>query len=272
MKTPLPSGNPQLPDTINNQDTHPLADFLWLAAGLLGTLVLLMLVLAVAAHWLGPKLPYQWERQWLSGDTPVSSEAMATADEGQQALQQLLDKLLQQEAEPLPVSVHWLPDEALPNAFATLGGHIFITRGLVQQVSSENALAMVLAHEYAHIEQRHPAILLLEQLSFMVLATLMGNDVAGTLGQHTGMLTIMAFSRDMERDADARALQLLQQHYGHTGGASEFFDNMLQQRDEPGWSAMFQTHPLTAERIERIAATQPGSGALTPLPAVFKAR
>ena len=162
------------------------------------------------------------------------------------------------------MSVHWLPDEALPNAFATLGGHIFITqKGLVQQVSSENALAMVLAHEYAHIEQRHPAILLLEQLSFMVLATLMGSDVTGTLGQHTGMLTIMAFSRDMERDADARALQLLQQHYGHTGGASEFLRKCCRSAMKGGLGAMFQTHPLTAERIERIAATQPGSGALT---------
>ncbi len=279
MPQPLPSGNPQLPDHINNRDQHPLTDFLLLAAGVLLALVLLVVLLAWSAHWLGPKIPYHWERQWFAGDGDASlfsDAANPAADEStdaaQVALQSLLDRILQTQESPLPVTLHWLADESMPNAFATPGGHIFITRGLVDQVSSENALAMVLAHEYAHIEQRHPAILMLEQLSLALVTAVLGNDVAGSIGQHTGLLTLLAFSRDMERDADARALEILQQHYGHTQGATEFFDKMLEQRDEAAWAAVFQTHPLTRERIGRIAATYSGSGALTPLPEVFKAR
>jgi predicted Zn-dependent protease len=41
------------------------------------------------------------------------------------------------------------------NAFATPGGHIFITRALIQAVESEDALAAVIAHEMAHIHLKH---------------------------------------------------------------------------------------------------------------------
>jgi predicted Zn-dependent protease len=43
------------------------------------------------------------------------------------------------------------------NAFATPGGHIFLTRGLVECADSEDALAAVIAHEVAHIQLRHAA-------------------------------------------------------------------------------------------------------------------
>ena len=265
MTAPLPDGNPKLPDHINNSDRHPLQDFLLLAAGLLGMILLLTLLLAWSAHWTGPRLPYEWERQWFAA---TEQQAELTSHPAETALQNLLNELLQHQTDPLPVSVHWL-DEDLPNAFAVISGHIFVTRGLIRQVSSENALAMVLAHEYAHIELRHPVILLLEQLSLTTLATVIGGDAAAAIGQHTGLLTVLAFSRDMERAADLRALEMLQQHYGHTEGATEFFEHMLAQRDEAQWAAMFQTHPLTRERIKQIEKTAPASGELTPLPAVF---
>jgi len=41
------------------------------------------------------------------------------------------------------------------NAFATSGGHIFVTRGLVDALNSEDAFAAVIAHEIAHIQLRH---------------------------------------------------------------------------------------------------------------------
>ena len=42
------------------------------------------------------------------------------------------------------------------NAYATLGGNIILTRELINSMSSENALSMVLAHEIAHIKHRDP--------------------------------------------------------------------------------------------------------------------
>ena len=46
------------------------------------------------------------------------------------------------------MTVHAVQDPTV-NAFATLGGHVFVFTGLVDSLDSENGLAMVLAHELA---------------------------------------------------------------------------------------------------------------------------
>lgn len=46
-------------------------------------------------------------------------------------------------------------DAASENALSTPGGYIFITRGLLKKLTSEAALAGVLAHEIAHVTERH---------------------------------------------------------------------------------------------------------------------
>lgn len=280
----LPQGNPKLPEQINNRNEHPLKDFLLLAGALLALMFVLTLLLGWSAQWLGTKIPYSWESRWFSSAPeavsgalqPTTQDAHAADTERQQALQQLLDNLLSQQSSPLKVRLHWLADEDTPNAFATLGGHIFVTRGLLTQVSSENALAMVLAHEYAHVEQRHPMTLALEQLAITLLGSVIGGEgAASMIGQHTSLLTLLSFSRDMERSADQRALEILQSHYGHSSGADEFFRNMFAEYDESRWALMFQTHPLTSERLQQIsrsgsAAVPVTTSQLTPLPALLQ--
>ena len=153
-----PLENPILPDHINNKNEHPLKDFLVLAIAVVLLISAATWALASSASWLAPKIPYAWELAWqtTTPDSDAQDTDTVTMDQRntEQALSQLLNKLIGEHA--LPVSVHYLADEATPNAFATLGGHIFITRGLLENVQSENGLAMVLAHEYAHIELRHP--------------------------------------------------------------------------------------------------------------------
>ncbi|WP_221800578.1 M48 family metallopeptidase [Oceanobacter mangrovi] len=274
MGTPLPTGNPKLPDEINNAHQAPVKDFLILAFGLLGTVVLAALLLGWSASWLAPLVPYQWERDWFAASPaaasmPETAVSQTPVDPQSQALQQLMDQLLQTQSQPLPVDVHYLPDIPEPNAFATIGGHIFVTAGLLRSVSSENALAMVLAHEYGHIQMRHPITLALEQATLGLLLSLVGGDPTG-FSQWGAGLTMLSFSRDMERDSDQQALAMLQQHYGHTLGAEEFFEKMLEQHEESRWQAVFQTHPLTSERLAAINAAsayeQQQQQQLTPLP------
>ncbi|GGY54961.1 hypothetical protein GCM10011297_29770 [Bacterioplanes sanyensis] len=249
-----PAENPILPDSINNAHEHPLKDFFILVLGVAAIMALLTWLLAASATWLAPRIPYSWESGWV--DAQQSDDAIEVE------LQQLMSKLLPESA--LPVQVHYLADEAAPNAFATLGGHIFVTQGLLEAVQSENGLAMVLAHEYAHVQLRHPMTLLLEQLSFGVIFGLLGaNDVGSWVGQHSSMLTLLSFNRDMERAADGYALQRLQAVYGHSRGAEEFFRHVLEE-DESHWQQFMQTHPLTSERLAHIES-QPGNGELTPL-------
>lgn len=261
MDAQLPDGNPKLPDSINNTNESPLRDFLLLASALLLLVVMLSAALAFGARWLAPLVPYSWERDWLSHSSLPDSPQ-------EQALNDLMQRLLSRQSEPLPVTLHWLGDEDTPNAFAMIGGHIFVTRGLLENVSSENALAMVLAHEYAHVEQRHPLTLMLEQLSIGTLTSLFGGDAAALISQNSNLLTMLSFSRDMEREADQRALGMLQTYYGHTAGAGEFFEQMMAQHSESRWAQVFATHPLTTDRLQAIEQTS-GTGTPLPLPAVL---
>src|SRR5262249_35417099 len=57
----------------------------------------------------------------------------------------------------LPYRFHYIPDSNLINAFALPGGHVFIARGMLNLMSSEDELASVLGHEVAHIDLRHCA-------------------------------------------------------------------------------------------------------------------
>ena len=287
MNDHLPAGNPKPPEHINNRYGNPFRDLLLLIAGALGIIVLATVLLAWSAAWIGPLIPYEWEVGLLQSgfDTEPESTAFESAEleprqdvtalRSQAAIEAELGRLLTRLTGPdaLSVQIHYLADSDLPNAFATLGGHIFVTRGLLESVESENGLAMVLAHEYAHVELRHPITLMLEQLSIGFALTMIGSDnLAQMVTQNTAMLTALSFSREMERDADELALERLDAHYGHTTGADEFFRSVSERYEHLGadspWQQMFQTHPLTSERIEAIQSTT-RIGILTPLPDVL---
>lgn len=178
------------------------------------------------------------------------------------ALQELGERLLRSQersaarpSEHIQYHFHLLA-ETTPNAWATLGGHIFVTTGLLSVTRSENALAMVLSHEMAHVNHRHP----IQSLSrgalvqFLLLAVSGGQSASAlnsVLGQ-AGLLTMSSFSRDMEREADAAAVQVLLSHYGHLQGADEFFQQMLSEHGDSRWREWTQTHPNLAARIERL--------------------
>ncbi|SEG69102.1 Peptidase family M48 [Bryocella elongata] len=57
----------------------------------------------------------------------------------------------------LPWTFHYIPDPGFGNAFALPGGHVFVGRGLLALMRSEDALAAVLGHEVEHVDLRHCA-------------------------------------------------------------------------------------------------------------------
>jgi predicted Zn-dependent protease len=226
-----------------------------MAAGLLAFIVFISFAIGWSATWLGPMVPYEWEPSIALGQDDLSEDDQ----EIQTYLTKLTERLAGHSEQAFPVNVHWLPDMEVTNAFATSGGHIHVTRGLLDSVTSENGLAMVLAHEYAHIELRHPPVLMLEQAGQTIMYTALGLGDSGTgsLAQNAGVMSFMSFSRDMERAADNRAIELLNQEYGHTNGASELFRSLLAKEEEnslsldhfQGW---WQSHPDILERISNI--------------------
>ena len=252
--------NPRIPEGINaSQDNH-LSEFALLLLGVGSTLVLLVVLLSVFIRVLAPLTPFGWEQR-LAGAVTASIQfdsrpPTAAFDDAEVELKRLSKSLeVHFSDSPVQFEVHLL-DMDMPNAFATLGGQMFVTTGLLRAISSENGLAMVVAHEMAHIHHRHPIQSLsrgvLLQLVLALVTGAQGSDfLSGTLGQ-AGFLTLLSFSRDMEREADATAIEVLLAQYGHLSGAEEFFVAMHERHDDSEWQTLFQTHPGIDERITVI--------------------
>jgi predicted Zn-dependent protease len=155
------------------------------------------------------------------------------------------------------------------NAFALPGGFIGIHTGLIAAAQSESELASVLAHEIAHVTQRHVARMLAQQrrssmlsMATMALALLAARSnpqaAMGSmmLGEHVMRTQFLSFSRDAEREADRLGLEMLRQAGFEPRGMSVFFNRLAQATRvyDSQAPAYLRTHPLTTDRIADIDA------------------
>lgn len=261
--------NPELPEGINASTEHPLKEFFWLLASVLAAGFVLVLVAILLADTLSSHIPFRLEQKFADR-SPVQS---ASSPHLESYLNELAARIVQAEMLPegVTVRVHYL-DTDMVNAFATLGGNIYMCRGLLKQLPHENALAMVLAHEIAHVKNRDPIrgagrVVVLGLALSMISGDLGDTVLDNVLAQQTN-LTLLKFSRDQERLADDEALDALQTLYGHTEGAAALFEAL--QKDNKGELAIefFNSHPLTETRIAkaRNRVTTEGQLNVTPLP------
>jgi predicted Zn-dependent protease len=276
--------NPKIPEGINVSPTNPMIEFASLLAAVVAIGVGLALAAYLLAGWLVPYIPFSVERAILdttnAGDF-VSEELTESQQAVEDYLQLLAQRLLDgtEVPEDFGLQVHYSDSEQM-NAYATLGGHIVINRGLLSAVQSENGLAMVLGHEIGHLLHRDPMLAMgRATVTASALALLGGfsqTSVANTLFSISADSLMLGFSREQERAADMFSLGLLQRYYGHQGGADEFFKRIkATQRDSPASDLIvefFSTHPDLEERIEQLQeASEDSAAALVGLPITFRA-
>lgn len=251
--------NPRLPEGINVARESALAEFLRLLAGLLIVVVLVAATLHFAGGWLARQLPFALERAWV-GERVIAPPALA-AGTGDAPARKYLQRLAGQLAvamelpADMELRVH-LVHEPVPNAFATLGGHILVTDGLYRLMPSENALAMVLAHEIAHVRARDPIAAAGGGAALGLVMLALGADTQALALQFTRLVQL-GYSRQAEARADAAAIAALRRHYGHAGGADALFE-ALAGRDSPQLPALLSTHPADAARRARLADAERG--------------
>ena len=256
--------NPEIPEGINTSKEHPLKDFLILTAGVLGGIVLIALIINLSVEYLAIYIPFSIEQQLLSSaDIDEANEEQESTKKTQQYIDQLTAQLLPHMniPEDMTVNVQYV-DSPVQNAFATIGGHISIYRGLIELLPNENALAMVIAHEIAHIKHRDPIVALGRGVAIgLFLSAITGSSTdryVGSIINDTGTLTVLGFNRKQERHADADALQALAKTYGHVAGADALF-HAFQKLDEQEQKNIvpefFSTHPLSERRINAIYET-----------------
>lgn len=272
--------NPEIPEGINTSKQHPLKDFFILSASILGGIALCLLLLGLFVERLALHIPFSVEQRLIE---KIELEDVVNSDpEAQDYLNKLSAQLLSYIELPtdITVTVNYI-DDATENAFATLGGHISIYRGLIDLLPNENALAMVIAHEIAHIKYRDPVIALgrgvVIGLFLTTLAGLSTDHLINRVVTDTGTLTILGFSREQERRADEIALKALAKHYGHVNGADSLFNAFIKKENRIAkyMPEFFSTHPLSNNRIEeihRLAHTNnwPIEGETTPLPVLLR--
>ena len=266
--------HPEIPEGVNASKTLPIVDFAYMLAGVGLIILLIMLVAQLSAGVMVRHISFQAERELFDRFAP--EDIYEDAEENIQKtryLQSLADELvpLMQLPPGVMVEVHYDPSD-IPNAYATLGGHIVIYQGLIDEVSSENGLAMVLAHEIAHIKNRDPIMSLGRgTVSLIGLAILSGFGDSSSMGALINVVGggfLAKFSRDQESQADQDAVAAVFGKYGTVQGADEFFINMSRKPTDMGL-VFFSTHPNTDERIARIAASSGSDESLVPLPNVL---
>jgi beta-barrel assembly-enhancing protease len=150
------------------------------------------------------------------------------------------------------------------NAFALPGGPIWIHRGVLQAATTEAQVAGVLAHEIAHVAQRHAADHLTKAMianwGLSVLGAVLGNTGgAGSAQMAAGLLAngvFLKFSRDDEREADEVGLQIVRRAGWDARGMVELFETLRkEQRRDPGSvEVFFSSHPSPQDRIARLQA------------------
>lgn len=151
------------------------------------------------------------------------------------------------------------------NAFATSGGHILISRGLIECAESEDALAAVLAHEIAHIQLQHSlsaiktsritdaitkttfaAATILTEGEFNEFTDVFGDAVDEIIAQ----MVDNGYSKSQEYEADEKALEIM----AAAGYSPEAMNEMLTVLEEKsdaktGWG---KTHPTPKNRMDNL--------------------
>jgi predicted Zn-dependent protease len=150
------------------------------------------------------------------------------------------------------------------NAFSLPGGPVWINRGVLHAAGNESQVAGVLAHEIAHIAQRHAADqlekTLLARWSLGMLGAMLGNVGGAGTAQAAGAMmangVFLKFSRDDEREADRVGLQIMTKAGWDPRGMIELFDVLRREskRDPGAVEVFFSTHPSPEDRVARLTA------------------
>lgn len=159
-----------------------------------------------------------------------------------------------------------IQDSAI-NAFALPGGFMGFNSGLIIAAQSESELAGVMAHEIAHVTQKHLARMIagqkygmLKSLAALAVAIIAARSnpqasQAVLIGsQASAIQSQLDFTRKHEKEADRIGLKILQDAGFDPQGMSAFFGRLQKagRFHENGAPSYLRTHPLTYERMADI--------------------
>lgn len=163
-------------------------------------------------------------------------------------------------------------DDPAINAFALPGGYIGVHSGLIMATSNESELAGVLAHEIAHVTQRHisRAVFANQRMSILTMAAMLGAILIGAAAGGGGEAIQGAvaaaqgiqvqqqinFTRSNEYEADRVGVRTVSAAGFDPMGMPSFFETLARQTGPLASQApeFLRTHPVTVNRIAETRA------------------
>lgn len=246
-----------------------------LLAAIAGAILLLFALKSTLARAVTSRLPLAWEQQF--GATAMESirkeMKIIETSKWEPQLDVIRAKLLPGLTNSTyPIYIHVAEASEL-NAFALPGGHIVVFTGLLKAVDRPEELAGVIAHEIAHITERHVLRKMVESLGLVLVLQSLFGDTSGLLAAATEgseLLLRQKFSRDFEREADDIGWRYLLNAKIDPRGMIDFFTKLDKEMRESGSAqlSLLATHPPTTERIERLKEKSKalGDASFPPLP------
>jgi predicted Zn-dependent protease len=180
-------------------------------------------------------------------------------------IRDMVDRLrLAMPPQPFPIQVFVVRNPAM-NAFAAPGGHLFVFTGMILGVESESELAGVMAHELAHVSQRHIARHI-ERAQLISIGSMLGLLAGGLLGSTEagqavmfgslagGQSAYLKYSREDEREADQVGMNYLVAAGYSPKGMPESFEKIRRRKWLSGGNipTYISTHPDVEERIDYL--------------------
>lgn len=180
----------------------------------------------------------------------------------------VLGQRLAKESPRQDVTHHfYLADMQEPNAFALPGGYVYVTRGLLALVTSEDELAGVVGHEIGHVAARHTVQTVSKQGPFAVLfgiasgltgivSPLVGNIIGG-VGNVAQSLVFSPYSRSQETEADKIGQEMAAKAGWDPEGLSVFLNTLGREQEllskGPRRTSFFDSHPATPDRVKNTS-------------------
>ncbi|MCX8021808.1 MAG: M48 family metalloprotease [Syntrophorhabdaceae bacterium] len=168
---------------------------------------------------------------------------------------------------PFPITLTIIESNSV-DAFATVGGYVFITTGLIGFCEKEEELAGVIAHEFAHIAKRHVAKRLEKDKIInagMLAAVLLGmllpdpamKSAVITTGTASSVTMALKYSRDDEEEADRFGSNMAIKAGYSPLGTVDFLKRLRAGGGDKMLPQYLLTHPYHEERILRLESLWP---------------
>ena len=150
----------------------------------------------------------------------------------------------------IPYTFQVVDDKSI-NAFATMGGFVYVNTGLIATAENESELASVIGHEIAHVAARHSVKQMREQAISQGVLSVAGLDRNTAVQLGVELAFNLPHSRGDELEADELGLANLKKAGYATSGMITFFEKLL---EKSGGSppSFLSTHPATSSRIRRL--------------------